>query len=326
MIPTPRIVMRRIGAALLLPLAAALVLVGCGSSSSAPPSPNTSVTASGSFGTTPAVTIPAKKAGGDLYVKTEVKGTGQALGKNEAFLSNYVVYLWTGSTHHLVLSTYTATPQVLSGTLLPGLQTALQGKKMGSRVLAVLPPKYGYGAAGNSEVGVTGSDTLVFVVDLIKTYPADASASGTQVSSGGSGLPTVSATPGQAPTVTIPTTAPPSSLVVKTLIKGSGPPVAKGQYVVTQYVALNWRTRAVFDSSWSRGAPLGFQIDANPAQIIPGWDKGLVGVPVGSRVMLVVPPADGYGSAGESSAGIKGTDTLVFVVDVLDAVNGASHG
>ena len=61
-----------------------------------------------------------------------------------------------------------------------------------------------------------------------------------------------------------------------------------------------------------------------PAQIIPGWDKGLVGVPVGSRVMLVIPPKDGYGSAGASSAGIKGTDTLVFVVDVLDAVT-ASH-
>ena len=68
-----------------------------------------------------------------------------------------------------MLSTYTATPQVLSGTLLPGLQTALDGKKMGSRVLAVLPPKYGYGTSGNTQVGVTGTDTLVFVVDMIKT-------------------------------------------------------------------------------------------------------------------------------------------------------------
>jgi peptidylprolyl isomerase len=39
--------------------------------------------------------------------------------------------------------------------------------------------------------------------------------------------------------------------------------------------------------------------------------------------MLIVPPKDGYGSTGESSAGIKGTDTLVFVVDVLDAVSGS---
>ncbi len=314
--------MRRIGAAVLLPLLFALALVGCGSS--APANPNTSVTASGGFGSAPKVQIPAQKAASNLFVKTEIQGKGQALSKSEAFLSNYVVYIWDGKTHKLALSTYTTVPQVLSGTLLPGLQTALEGKKMGSRVLAVLPPKYGYGSSGNSQVGVTGKDTLVFVVDMIKDYASTASASGTQVSSGGGALPTVTATQGKAPTVKVPTSSPPSSLVVKTLIKGNGPPIASGQYVVTQYVGLNWRTRAVFDSSWSRGAPLGFKIDASPEQIIPGWDKGLTGVPVGSRIMLVIPPKEGYGSAGNSQVGIKGTDTLVFVVDVLDAVSGKS--
>jgi len=317
--------MRRIGAALLLPLLAAVALVGCGTSAAPPASPNTMVTASGGFGTAPTIKIPDQKAGSDLYIKTEVNGTGATLTKSDAFLSNYVVYLWSGTTHKLVLSTFTTTPQVLTSELLPGLDQALEGKKMGSRVLVVVPPKYGYGAAGNSQVGVTGTDTLVFLVDMLKIYPATDSATGTQVSTGGGALPTVS-TPasGQAPTVKVPTTAPPTSLVVKTLIKGSGAPIAKGQYVVTQYVGLNWRTRAVFDSSWARHTPLGFQIDATPAQIIPGWDMGLVGVPVGSRVMLVIPPKDGYGSAGASQAGIKGTDTLVFVIDVLDAVNGHS--
>src|SRR5215831_403589 len=318
--------MRRIGAALLLPLAAALALAGCGSSAPPPASANTLVTAAGSFGAAPAVKIPAEKAGSNLYIKTEVHGTGPVLAKSDSFLSNYVVYIWSGAKHKLVLSTYTATPQVLANTLLPGLTKALDGQKMGSRVLVVLPPKYGYGPNGNPQVGVTGTDTLVFVVDMIKIYPSADSAAGTRVSDGGGSLPTVTAATGKAPTVKVPATAPPSALVAKTLIKGSGPPVVKGQYVVTQYVGLNWRTRAVFDSSWSRGSPLGFEIDATPAQIIPGWNMGLTGVPVGSRVMLVLPPKDGYGSAGASSAGIKGTDTLVFVVDVLDAVNGtASH-
>ena len=36
--------------------------------------------------------------------------------------------------------------------------------------------------------------------------------------------------------------------------------------------------------------------------------------------MLSIPPAEGYGSAGQSAAGIKGTDTLVFVVDIIDAL------
>jgi peptidylprolyl isomerase len=317
--------MRRIAAALFIPLIASAALAGCGSSSSAPPSsPNGSVTAIGTFGRAPTVKIPAKKAGANLFVKTEVQGGGTPLGGADAFLGNYVVYIWSGATHKLALSTYTATPQVLSGHLLPGLQTALHGKKMGSRVLAVLPPKYGYGTAGNSQVGVTGTDTLVFVVDMIKTYAGTASASGTQVSDGGGSLPTVTAKTNTAPTVKVPTSKPPSKLVVKTLIKGSGPPVAKGQEVVTQYVGLNWRTRQPFDSSWQRGTPFGVVIGATPAQIIPGWDTGLLGVPVGSRVMLVIPPKDGYGSAGQASAGIKGTDTLVFVVDVLDAETGAA--
>lgn len=317
--------MRRIAGALFVPLIATAALAGCGSSPAPPPpSPNGSVTATGGFGRAPTVKIPAKTAGGNLFIKTEVQGTGTPLVSTDAFLGNYVVYIWSGSTHKLALSTYTATPQVLSGHLLPGLQTALDGKKMGSRVLAVLPPKYGYGSAGNSQVGVTGTDTLVFVVDMIRAYAGTSSASGTHVSDGGAGLPTVTAKADSAPAIKIPSSAPPSNLVVKTLIKGSGPPVAKGQEVVTQYVGVNWRTKSVFDSSWTRGAPFGFQIGASPAQIIAGWDKGLIGVPVGSRVLLVIPPKDGYGSTGQAQAGIKGTDTLVFVVDVLDAASGAS--
>ena len=53
-------------------------------------------------------------------------------------------------------------------------------------------------------------------------------------------------------------------------------------------------------------------------QVIKAWDAQLVGKTVGSRVLMVVPPADGYGAAG-SPPKIKGTDTLVFVVDILAA-------
>jgi peptidylprolyl isomerase len=195
-------------------------------------------------------------------------------------------------------------------------------------VLAVIPPAQGYGKSGNSQAGVTANDTLVFVVDMIKEFPNTASASGSKVSSGGGSLPTVTAgKAGAAPTITIPKSGKaPTSLVTKTLIKGSGPVVAQGQTVVTQYVGEIWRTGKVFDSSWSRGEPFGFTIGATPSQVITGWDKGLVGQTVGSRVMLVVPPTDGYGKTGSSQAGIKGTDTLVFVVDILGAISPSSTG
>jgi FKBP-type peptidyl-prolyl cis-trans isomerase len=311
--------MRRIAALLSVPLLAVLALAGCGSSTS---SSSPSVSVSGSFGKDPSVNIPKQTAGKTLVTKTLVQGTGPALTKSDAFVGNYAVYIWSGKTNKLAESTFkTSSPALFSGQLLPGLQTALQGKKMGSRVLAVIPPAQGYGKSGNSQAGVTAKDTLVFVVDMIKEFPDTASASGSKVSSGGGSLPSVTAKSGAAPTITIPRSAKaPSTLVAKTLIKGTGPAVAKGQTVITQYVGEIYRTGKVFDSSWSRGAPFGFTIGATPSQVITGWDKGLIGQTVGSRVMLVVPPAEGYGKTGSSQAGIKGTDTLVFVVDILGAV------
>ena len=318
--------MRRIVALSVIPLLAALALAGCGSS--APASPNASVTAKGSFDASPSVTIPKETPTSVLAVKTLIQGNGAAIKKSDLFLSNFTIYVWNGKTNKLLDSTYSSSPQVLPATLLPGIQSAVTGKKLGSRVLAVIPPKQGYGTSGNSQLGVTGSDTLVFVMDLLQKYSSGTvSASGSQVSSGGGSLPSVSATAGSAPKVTIPkgVTAP-TTLVTKTLIKGSGPAVTKGEDVVVQYTGVNWRTGQVFDSSWQRGLPYSFKIGATPSQVIPGWDKGLVGQTVGSRVLLVIPPGDAYGSAGQSQAGIKGTDTLVFVVDIISAVSPGAAG
>jgi FKBP-type peptidyl-prolyl cis-trans isomerase len=318
--------MRRIPALIAIPLLAAAALAGCGSSSPSSSAANSAVTAKGSFGKAPSVTIPKEKPGSTLAVKTLIQGNGTAIKKSDLVLSNFTLYLWSGKTNKLVDSTYQFTPQVLPASLLPGIETALTGKKVGSRVLAVLPPKEGYGSSGNSQLGVSGSDTLVFVMDLIQRYPSGTvSASGSHVSSGGGALPAVSAAQGSAPAVTIPkgVTAP-KTLTAKTLIKGSGPAVTKGQDLVVQYTGVNWRTGKVFDSSWSRSMPYAFKVGATPSQVIPGWDKGLVGQTVGSRVMLVIPPSDGYGKTGQSQAGIKGTDTLVFVVDIISAVNPGS--
>ena len=311
--------MRRIAAALSVPLLAALALAGCGSSSS---SSSPAVSVSGQFGQNPKIIIPAQTAGKALVTKTLITGSGPALTKQDAFVGNYAVYIWSGKTHKLAESTFTTkSPALFSGQLLPGLETALIGKKMGSRVLAVIPPSKGYGKTGNSQAGVTATDTLVFVVDMIRAFPDNASATGAHESDGGGSLPTVTAKTGTAPSISVNSAhKAPANLISKTLIKGSGPVVAKGQTVVTQYVGVIWRTGKVFDSSWSRGQPFGFTIGATPSQVISGWDKGLIGQTVGSRVLLAVPPADGYGKTGSTQAGIKGTDTLVFVVDILGAV------
>jgi peptidylprolyl isomerase len=323
--------MRRFLALIAIALLGGAVLAGCGSSSSSSKSSasssasssvgaNSSVTATGAFGKAPTVTIPKAKAGTKLAVKTLIQGSGTTLTKADAMAANFVLYFWSGTTSSLKANTFTSNPTVIGGTMLPGLETALIGQKVGSRVLAVIPPADGYGTSGNSQLGITGSTTLVFVIDVIKSYADTASASGSQVSNGGGNLPTVAAKAGSAPTLTFSSTKAPTGLVTKTLIKGTGPKVVKGEFVIAQYTGYIWRTKAVFGSSWSSGSPFGFLIGASPEQVIPGWDKGLEGQTVGSRVMLSIPPAEGYGTAGNSDAGIKGTDSLVFVVDIIDAL------
>jgi peptidylprolyl isomerase len=120
------------------------------------------------------------------------------------------------------------------------------------------------------------------------------------------------------PTIGIPAgVAASSSLVVQPLVVGTGPVVEAGQSVVVHYTGIVYGTGEQFDSSWDRGQPAEFVI--GQGQVIAGWDKGIVGQTVGSQLLLVIPPVDGYGTTGNSGAGISGTDTLVFVVDILDA-------
>lgn len=316
--------MRRIAAALLVPLAACAVLAGCGSSGSPAANPNGAVKVSGAFGKAPKVSIPAEKASGKLVISTPIKGTGAVLKTGNWTLANVELYKWSGTKHTLDYSTYSSGPQMIPAQMgLPGLATAFNGARMGSRIVAVLPPKYGYGANGESQLQISGTDTLVWVIDVLQQYSGTQTASGTQVSTGGGKLPSVTAKTGQAPVVSVPKNTPPTKLSVTTLIKGSGPKLANGDTVVTQYVGVNWRTGKVFGASWpsaqdAAGQLLSFQVGGQ--QVLPGLSNGLAGVPVGSRVMVVIPPALGYGpTGGQASAGIKKNDTLVFVVDVLGA-------
>jgi FKBP-type peptidyl-prolyl cis-trans isomerase len=279
------------------------------------------VTVTGAFGKAPKVKIPAVRGSGALYIKTVIKGTGTKLTKAQSLIGDFAVYDWRGKTHKLIGSSYsTGLPTLFSGPPLPGLEKALIGQKLGSRVLAVLPPADAFSRNGDPAIGVGPTDTVVFVVDLLTSVGNTAGPSGRWLSNGGGALPTVTAgAAGKGPKITIPKTAAPKTLRIRTLIKGCGPKVTKGEFIVVQYEGVIWRTKKAFDSTWSRRQPFGTTIGVG--QVIEGWDKGLVGQTVGSRVLLVIPPADGYGPAGVPSAGIKGTDTIVFAVDILAAVS-----
>jgi FKBP-type peptidyl-prolyl cis-trans isomerase len=281
------------------------------------PSPPPSIVVFGAFGTRPTVTIPKINPPASLQARHLISGHGTLVAKGDLAVADLTAYTWSGTATKKISELSTGQPQPLTvGSTIAGLDKSLEGSRVGTRLLITIPPKDGFGSAGDSSLGVSGKDTLLLVVDVLGSYQKTASAHGTPEAVNGTGLPTAgTSSPGTAPPVHIPQTAPPATLQVHTLIQGSGPVVKKGNLLVAQYEGVIWRTGKVFSSTWNSGAPAGFQIGTG--QVIKGWDDGLAGKRVGSQVLLVVPPADGYGKQGSSQAGIKGTDTLVFVVDIL---------
>jgi peptidylprolyl isomerase len=122
-------------------------------------------------------------------------------------------------------------------------------------------------------------------------------------------------TAGHAPTVKVPTGPPPSAMESADLIVGTGREAAPGDKVTVQYVLATYSAGAVIQSSWTSG-PFSFTLGAG--QVIPGWDKGVVGMHVGGRRELIIPPSLGYGANPPPGAqGIAANDTLVFVIDLL---------
>lgn len=136
-------------------------------------------------------------------------------------------------------------------------------------------------------------------------------------------LPAVAGSFGSKPALSFLSTAPPKTLQSRVLSAGSGRKVANGDLLVADVLGQVWRG-PVFDDSFDRQAPSAVVIGRG--KVITGWDDVLVGVTVGSRVVMSVPPDKAYGAAGLPRAGIRGADTLVFVVDVVAAYNRSARG
>jgi peptidylprolyl isomerase len=124
-------------------------------------------------------------------------------------------------------------------------------------------------------------------------------------------------TSGTAPTLTVPKGTPPTRLETADLITGTGPAAKAGDSVTVQYVLASYSSGKTIQSSWT-SQPITFTLDANPEQVIPGWDEGLVGMQVGGRRELIIPPSLGYGNRSPGAgSGITANDTLIFIVDML---------
>ena len=136
-----------------------------------------------------------------------------------------------------------------------------------------------------------------------------ASASATSTTTSNTPLPAALKTK---PKVTIPSGAPPSKLVVKDLIKGTGPAATANSTVNVQYVGELYKGGKQFDASWNDGS--GQPVSLPLSGVIKGWQQGIPGMKVGGRRELIIPPSLGYGATAQSK--IPANSTLVFVIDL----------
>ena len=184
-----------------------------------------------------------------------------------------------------------------SDDIIEALNETLADQQVGARVLLAVP----------------ADQVTLMAIEVVDARTIPARAEGEPVAPV-AGLPTVKLADNGEPSITPVDGPPPADLKAQPLIKGAGPAVVSGQTLTLHYSGWLWDGTA-FDSSWD-GAP--FSTKIGTGAVIPGWDQGLVGQTVGSQVLLVIPPALGYGDAG-SGEKIPGDSTLVFVVDILDA-------
>ncbi len=108
---------------------------------------------------------------------------------------------------------------------------------------------------------------------------------------------------------------PTDELQIQDLVPGDGETARAGQQAVVHYVGVAHSTGAEFDASYNRNSPFSFGL--GEGQVISGWDQGVVGMKVGGRRQLVIPPHLGYGDRGAGGV-IRGGETLIFVVDLLE--------
>lgn len=275
-------------------------------------SESASVKVTGDFGTTPTVSLGSAEKATSTEKSVVIKGTGAKAHDGSIVRASLALY---NASNAKTAAAYEppANITVSASSVITGLAKILNCSQKGERLVGVVPPGEGFGSAGSSGLGIGAKDVMVFVVDVVDIVPLKASGT---AQTPPPGLPTVKVASDGKPTLTIPSgyTAP-ATTQVATLIKGSGAVVAATDTVTIQYQGTNLRTGKIFDQTWG-AAPFSGAVNG----FVPGFTNAIVGQTVGSQILVVIAPADGYGpQGGQSSAGIAKDDTIIFVVDVLAA-------
>ena len=299
----------------------AVALVGCSPASSTCTNPfgegsASLISATGPIGSTPIVDFPTPFVGRDASTATVIPGTGDVI--ESGYYVDFEATVYGGADQ----SVLTATPYGANGApaqRIPiergsyAVSDAFLCQKAGARFVLTGTSGEIFGATSGN--GPT-TDTVVVVFDVINAYPGS-SRGVPQLAQ--DGMPAVTSAPNGRPGIAVPNIAPPTELRISTLTKGDGPEISEGQTVVAHYTGVIWGG-GVFDSSWDSNSPADLVaqsfVDNAGVGVVPGFAKALIGQTVGSRVLVVIPPSEGY-PAGQEPSSIPANSTMIFVIDIL---------
>lgn len=265
------------------------------------------ITVSGEVGAVPTVDFakPVDTDGLTIQRTVAVEGTGAPLQAGD--FVDYAATILDGTTGS-VLSQSGYEP----GQILPQQISADNGGAI-----------FGCATAGSRlTVATATSDqntpSVVYVIDVLGVTPVAAWGAEQAPEDG---MPTVALAENGAPTITLPGGDAPTETKVVDLKKGDGPVVQSGDQVLLQYTGVRWSNGETFDSSWDKG---GVPVPLTTTGVVDGFRKALEGQTVGSQVLVVMPPADGYGEGEINATDLKG-ESLVFVVDILATAPAATQ-
>jgi peptidylprolyl isomerase len=262
------------------------------------------ITITGEAGKEPKVTLPETPFSvGGVVVNVVEDGTGAAITDGQQ-LTVHIVAI-SGKDGSVLQSSYPDSAEMFTAgaTQIPELDAALKGKHVGVRLAFAAP---------SAPTATTAPVTQVFSLEVVGAKTLPTRAEGETVAPV-EGLPTITLSETGEPSMKPSTAKAPTTLVAQPLIKGAGAEVKSGDDITVKYTGWLW-DGTKFDSSWPNTFPVA---NIGQAQLIAGWNEGLVGQTVGSQVLLVVPPDKGYGD--QANGEIPANSTLVFVIDILDA-------
>lgn len=310
----------------------ALALAGCGSDSSSSTESSTSfqiptpggkaevryeknmhIDASGLSGPEPKPVTPRGSPPQFLALNDLIEGIGHLYHEGEKVTVQYVGYdyeigkKFASSWEEGKPFTFT----LGKGEVIEGWEEGLLELEGGDRRELVVPPSE---TKGKLPPGIPQGKTVIFVVEPLPTY-VEAGRKRKAEAPPPKSPTTPASTSKTKPKVEVPSGPPPNKLVIKDLEAGKGPAAKKGDEVSVQYVGVFYENGKEFDSSWSREAtPYTFKLGY--AGVIQGWEQGIVGMKVGGRRELIIPPSLAYGS--QQTGAIPPNSTLIFVIDLVE--------